>query len=242
MTKRFDFNSQNAHTVRDLCAVLLIILVFGACQSKQESNQQVSDVESNSEAPKTADTMSKGKHILFFGNSLTAGYMLEEEQSFPSLIQKRLDSMGLDYNVINAGLSGETTAAGAARIDWVLQQRVDIFVLELGANDALRGLSVTETETNLRNILEKVRQKNPETALVIAGMLAPPNMGSEYTNVFNGIFSRLAKEFDAGLVPFLLDGVAADPALNLGDGIHPNVEGQKIVMENVWGVLKNYLS
>jgi len=181
------------------------------------------------------------KSILFFGDSLTAGYGLEEEESFPTLIQDRIDSLNMAYEVINAGLSGETSAGGKGRIDWVLNRPIDIFVLELGANDVLRGLDLDETNKNLRDILDVVTDRNPEVRIVIAGMEAPPNMGNDYTSQFRGIFKDLAEEYKAGLIPFLLDGVAGIPSLNLGDAKHPNAEGQKIVRENVWNILKQYL-
>lgn len=184
---------------------------------------------------------SNEKVILFFGNSLTAGYQLQEEESFPSLIQNKIDSVGLDYAVINGGLSGETTAGGLNRIDWILRQDIDIFVLELGPNDMLRGLNLKATEENLRNILVKVKSKFPDIKFVIAGMMAPPNMGEDYANAFKSIYPKLAEEFDAGLIPFLLDGVAGDVDLNLQDRMHPNALGQRIVANNVWAVLEKYL-
>lgn len=181
------------------------------------------------------------KSILFFGDSLTAGYGLDEEESFPSLVQERLDSLGLDYTAINGGLSGETTAGGKGRIDWVLEQPVDIFVLELGANDMLRGLDIKSTRQNLKDILEAVKAKYPAAQLIIAGMLAPPNMGADYESEFKSIFADLASEYKAGLIPFLLAGLETRPDLILADGKHPNAEGQKVVLENVWTVLKGYL-
>lgn len=181
------------------------------------------------------------KTILFFGNSLTAGYGLDTKESFPSLIQDRLDSLALKYTVINAGLSGETTSGGKNRLDWVLKQKVDIFVLELGANDGLRGIPLTETRNNLQTIIDEVRAKNSTTKIVLAGMQIPPNMGQEYTREFRTIFPDLAKENDLQLIPFLLNGVAGNPELNLPDGIHPTAEGQKIVRDNVWVILKELL-
>lgn len=181
------------------------------------------------------------KTILFFGNSLTAGYGLDTKESFPSLIQDRLDSLALKYTVINAGLSGETTSGGKNRLDWVLKQKVDIFVLELGANDGLRGIPLTETRNNLQTIIDEVRAKNSTTKIVLAGMQIPPNMGQEYTREFRTIFPDLAKKNDLQLIPFLLNGVAGNPELNLPDGIHPTAEGQKIVRDNVWVILKEML-
>ncbi|MGF1558949.1 MAG: arylesterase [Flavobacteriaceae bacterium] len=181
------------------------------------------------------------KTILFFGNSLTAGYGLDTEESFPSLIQDRLDSLGLRYKVINAGLSGETTAGGKSRLQWVLNQKVDIFVLELGANDGLRGVPLNETRNNLQAIIDMVWQKNADTKIILAGMMIPPNMGQDYTTEFRTIFPELAEKNKVLLIPFLLDGVAGNPDLNLADGIHPTAGGQKIVRENVWSILKNLL-
>lgn len=177
------------------------------------------------------------KTVLFFGNSLTAGYGLEPDQAFPALIQERIDSLDLPYKVINAGVSGETTAGGKSRIDWLLKQPVDVFVLELGANDGLRGIDPAQTYTNLKAIIEKVRAKNPDVKVVLAGMQIPPSMGQQYAEEFRGVFTRIAEEENVALIPFLLEGVAGIPKLNQADGIHPTVEGQKIVADNVWEVL-----
>lgn len=225
--------------------LLAWVILYPSCKNKQETHTPVEKVESKKDEVTSAthETQIKSdtKTILFFGNSLTAGYGLDEEQSFPSLIQKRIDSLGLHYTVVNAGLSGETSSGGKNRIDWVLKQKVDIFVLELGANDVLRGLDLRETEANLRAILDKVRQTYPETKLVIAGMNAPPNMGNDYTRKFSAIFPKLARDYNAALIPFLLEGVAAKPELNLADGKHPNAEGQKVVRDNVWRVIRPLL-
>ena len=225
------------------CLILcLCIAMLASCTTKQSNNEVVEESAENTSTLETENHSKKEKFILFFGNSLTAGYGLEdEEKAFPALIQKRMDSLNYDYQVINAGLSGETTAGGDGRIDWVLRQPIDIFVLALGANDMLRGFELSATEKNLRSIVDKVKNKYPNTQIIIAGMQAPPNLGEDYTTRFAKIFSDLATTYDAGLVPFLLEGVAANPALNQPDGIHPNAEGAKILMENVWVVLKEYL-
>lgn len=181
------------------------------------------------------------KNILFFGNSLTAGFGLDPELAFPNLIQQKIDEKNTNYTVINAGLSGETSAGGLSRIDWVMSQPIDIFILELGANDGLRGLPLESTRNNLQGILDKVKQKYPNVKIVIAGMMVPPNMGETYSNEFIKIYPELAGKNNAVLIPFLLDGVAGNPDLNLPDGIHPNVEGQQIVAENIWSVLKPIL-
>jgi acyl-CoA thioesterase I len=181
------------------------------------------------------------KTILFFGDSLTAGYGLSPEEAFPALIEKKLTKNGKPSKVVNAGLSGETSAGGLSRIEWVLRQPVDVFILELGANDGLRGLPLEQTQKNLQAIIDKVKAKNPKARIVIAGMMVPPNLGSAYTTKFSTIFPNLAKKNNATLIPFLLQDVAGNEKLNLADGIHPNVEGHKIVADNVYKVISPLL-
>lgn len=181
------------------------------------------------------------KVILFFGDSLTAGYGLTPEQAFPALVEKMCIENGTPCKAVNAGLSGETSAGGLSRIDWILRQPIDVLVLELGANDGLRGLPLDQTEKNLQAIIDKVRAKYPKVRIVIAGMMVPPNMGPEYTASFQKIFPELAKKNNALLIPFLLKDVAGLEKLNLGDGIHPNPEGHKIVAENVYEVISPLL-
>ncbi|NHF57814.1 arylesterase [Flavobacteriaceae bacterium TP-CH-4] len=217
--------------------VLLLCSACGESPNKQAEPQTSPSVETQTETT----TDNADKVILFFGNSLTAGYGLDTEESFPALIQDRLDSLGLEYTAINSGLSGETTTGGLNRLQWVLNQKVDVFVLELGANDGLRGIPLKETRSNLQAIIDRVKEKNPETKIVLAGMQIPPNMGQEYTKEFRTIFPELAEKNGLQLIPFLLDGVAGRPELNLPDGIHPTAEGQKKVMENVWAVLGEIL-
>lgn len=177
------------------------------------------------------------KTILFYGDSLTAGLGLTTEEAFPALIEKKLKQQGKPCKVINAGLSGETSAGGLSRLEWVLRQPVDVFVLELGANDGLRGLPIDQTQKNLQSIIDKVKAKYPKVKIVIAGMMVPPNMGPDYTSKFKKIFPELAKKNNATLIPFLLQDVAGNEKLNQADGIHPNVEGHKIVAENVFKVV-----
>lgn len=181
------------------------------------------------------------KNILFFGDSITAGYGLDTDEAFPALIQEKIDSLGLSHNVINAGLSGETSAGGLRRVDWVLQQPVDIFVLELGGNDGLRGVEPSSTKENLQGIINKVNDKYPDATIILTGMEAPPNMGESYTERFRAIFNELADENDVVFLPFILEGVAGEPDLNLPDGIHPTEEGHKVLAENVWSVLEPVL-
>ncbi|NVJ46063.1 MAG: arylesterase [Cytophagia bacterium] len=179
--------------------------------------------------------------IVFFGDSITAGYGIPIESAFPALIQQKAQDAGMNYQVVNAGLSGETTAGGLNRIDWILKSKPDIFILELGGNDGLRGLSLEESEKNLRAMVEKVRDVNPEVKIILAGMQIPPNLGQDYTEKFKSLFPTLAKELDTELIPFLLEGVGGDPKLNLSDGIHPNPKGHEIVAETVWRYLKPLL-
>lgn len=176
--------------------------------------------------------------ILFFGNSLTAGYGLGSmDEAFPALIAHRIDSLHLPYTVVNAGLSGETTAGGKSRIGWVLRQPVSIFVLELGANDGLRGIPLAGTSANLQAIFDSVKARYPSAKLVLAGMQIPPSMGADYATKFRDLYPILATHNKAALIPFLLQNVGGNPQLNQGDGIHPTAEGHQIVAENVWQVL-----
>ena len=208
------------------------ILLFGitsflsSCGSKQEKKETAATEQA-------ADATTK-KTILFFGNSLTAGYGIDPEESFAGRIQIRLDSLKKEYRVINGGLSGETTAGGLSRLDWFLEEEPYLFVLELGGNDGLRGIPLTETKKNLLAIVDKVQAKYPNTKIILAGMQIPPNMGKEYTEEFKAIYPAVAKEKNIELIPFLLEGVAGNPDLNLPDGIHPTPEGHRIVMETLW--------
>lgn len=177
------------------------------------------------------------KTILFFGDSLTAGYGLSVEEAFPALIEKELNKGATKVKAINAGLSGETTAGGLARIDWVLRQPIDIFVLELGANDGLRGLPLDQTRKNLQGIIDKVKAKYPKVKIVMTGMMVPPNMGTKYSNEFKVIYPELAKKNNATLMPFLLEGVAGDEKLNQADGIHPTAKGHEIVARKLGDVI-----
>lgn len=182
------------------------------------------------------------KTILFFGDSITAGYGLSKEEAFPAEVEKTLSQKGMEVKVVNAGLSGETSAGGLSRIDWILRQPIDVFVLELGANDGLRGLPLDQTKANLQAIIDKVKAKYPDVKIVLAGMMVPPNLGNEYTSEFKSIYPNLAKKNNAALIPFLLQGVAGDEKLNIADGIHPNVEGHKIVAKTVLKTIEPLLN
>lgn len=218
-----------------LYRILLLLatsLVFAHGGCRRSSNTSPSAAEGAAE-----DTSQTRRVILFFGNSLTAAYGLSPEEGFVALIQQKIDSLGLPYVCINAGNSGETTAGGRSRVGWVLQQPADIFVLELGGNDALRGLPIEASRENLQAIIDQVRSKYPTCRIVIAGMLAPPNLGPEYTQTFAQMYRDLASANQATFIPFLLEGVGGEPDLNLPDGIHPNAAGHRIVSKNVWQVL-----
>lgn len=224
--------------------IILTLLLLVACQTQDsESNEDVKNKSSNSaqELEKDNNTNDRKASILFFGNSLTEGYGVEKEEAYPALIQNTLDSLGYAYEVVNAGLSGETTAGGLERVDWVIEQDVDIFVLELGGNDGLRGIPTEETRKNLKAIIDKVRQKHSKVKILLAGMQVPPNMGTNYSQDFRKIFPEVAQDKEVELLPFLLEGVGGEADLNLPDGIHPNPEGHKIVAKNVWKALKPLL-
>ena len=179
--------------------------------------------------------------ILILGNSITAGYGLEPDESFPALVQKKVDAQGWNFKVINAGQSGDTSASGLARLDWLLKNRVDVLVLELGGNDGLRGLPVETTRKNLQAIIDRTKQKYPEAKVIIAGMRVPPNMGRDYGQRFEAIFRDVAKRNRAVLIPFVLEGVGGMRELNLPDGIHPTAKGHEIVAQNVWKALEPVL-
>ena len=224
-------------------AVLFYTLPFLMACSQQNQNPQPSP-SSTTEVPPANNLVSEAtdasegeQHILFFGDSITAGYGIELEQAFPARIQEKITNEARPFRVTNAGLSGETSSGGLNRIDWLLRQPVDIFVLELGGNDGLRGVSLDLTRSNLQSILDRVKESNPEASLVVAGMQIPPNLGPDYTLQFKNLFPELAAENDAVLIPFILESVAGIESLNLPDGIHPTAEGHKLIAETVWNTL-----
>ena len=217
-------------------------LVFMTCgnentSKKAEDKQTVEATESMAE-----EATSTTKTILCFGDSITAGYGLDDiNNAFPSVLQSKIDSLGLNYSVVNSGLSGETTAGGKSRINWILNQDIDIFLLELGANDGLRGVPLSETRSNLQEIINAVKQKNPNTKIILAGMQLPPNMGQDYTSEFRTIFTELATKNKLEFIPFILEDVGGIAKLNQSDGIHPTEEGHFIVANTVWKVLEPLL-
>lgn len=182
--------------------------------------------------------------VVFLGDSLTAGYGLDNPsaQAYPALIQDKIDAAGLDWRAVNAGLSGDTTAGGLRRINWLLRQKIDILVLALGGNDGLRGVAPNATKANLKGIIEAARAKYPEIIIVLAGMQMPANMGAAYQQSFQQVFPEIAHETHCALIPFLLEGMGGDPALNQADLIHPTDEGQRVIAETVWQYLAPLLS
>jgi acyl-CoA thioesterase-1 len=232
-------NSIN-NLIKIATACLLLVLSFTILSCNNNSKNSAAQEQAEKKNP-SVDSSVKKKTILFFGNSLTAGYGVDPSEAYPALIQHKIDSLHLNYKVINAGVSGETTADGNSRIDWILKQPVDIFVLELGGNDGLRGIPLSVTEKNLQSIIDKVKTKYPDVKIILEGIQIPPNMGPAYTSKFKEIYPRLASANNIELLPFLLKGVGGDPKLNQRDGIHPTAEGHKILAENVWEVLKNDL-
>ena len=219
----------------------LLFIFFTSCGNMATKKADAGEKEEKAIENKV-ETKSENKVILFFGNSLTAGMGLDPNEAFPALIQEKIDSLQLPYKVVNAGLSGETTASGKNRLGWVLNADIEVFVLELGANDGLRGISLEETRGNLQEIIDVVQEKNPNTTIILAGMQIPPNMGQDYTSEFKDIFPDLAKKNNVGLIPFLLEDVAGNPELNQPDGIHPTAEGQKIIANNIWPIIAEIIN
>ena len=197
--------------------LVVVFLVSGSAVAEEEAGKQT---------------------ILFLGDSLTSGYGLSVEVAFPAVIQAKIDSLGWNYKVINAGISGETTSAGLSRMDWMLKRRVDVLVIGLGANDGLRGVPIEVTRGNLQGIIDRTRRSYPEVKILLAGMRVPPNLGPEYATEFTAIYPELAEKNKATLVPFLLEGIGGIAELNLPDGIHPTAMGHRIIAENVWEALE----
>ena len=218
---------------------LLLALLAAGCSSDSSQTQSVPTPP----APASVPAAKKGEAaILFFGDSITAGLGVDPDEAYPALIENRVDSLHLPYTVVNAGLSGETSAGGRSRINWVLsRQPVAVFVLELGGNDGLRGLPLTDTRQNLQAIIDTVRQKAPEAKIVLAGMQIPPNMGPAYATEFKTLYGELATKNHLTLIPFLLANVGGIAKLNQRDGIHPTPEGHKLVARTVWRTLQPLL-
>lgn len=186
-------------------------------------------------------TAAETRTLIFFGDSLTAGYGVDPDEAYPALIQKKIDASGRPWRVVNAGLSGETSAGGLRRLDWILKQKVDIFVIELGGNDGLRGIPPATTRANLEAMIKRIQQRYPDVKVVLAGMQMPTNMGPDHTREFAALYPEVAKTANVVLIPFLLEGVGGVANLNLPDGIHPNPQGHLIVADTVWAILRPLL-
>ncbi|MDN3667234.1 arylesterase [Algibacter miyuki] len=213
------------------------------CSCKQDTSKNTTaldETNSKTEVETTENTTSK--KIVFFGDSLTAGYGLEDvDDAYPGIIQDKIDALDLDYSIVNSGVSGETTSGGKNRIDWVLNEKPTIFILELGANDGLRGVPLDQSKDNLQTIIDAVKKRYPDTIIILAGMQIPPNMGQDYTTEFKNMFPELAKKNNLHLIPFLLEDVGGIADLNQSDGIHPTKKGHEILAKNVWDVLQPIL-
>jgi acyl-CoA thioesterase I len=194
------------------------------------------------DTPETTAAANSERTVLFIGTSLTAGYGLTQAQSFPMLVERRIDEAGLPFGVVNAGVSGETSAGALRRVDWLLRQPFDVVVLETGANDMLRGVDPSTTEANIQAIIDRIRARHPDVPIVLAGMLALPNLGDVYGRDFETIYPRLAERNDLDYIPFLLEAVGGERDLNQSDGVHPNVEGHRLIADTVWRVLEPVLA
>ena len=230
-----------AMTLRPSALLPLLALALVACRDGPRAEPGPAAAANASPRPSPAAAADDRPVVLFVGTSLTAGLGLDPSEAYPALIQEKIDEAGLRYRVVNAGVSGETSAGARSRIGWLLRQPVAVLVVETGANDGLRGQEPGATRDNLQAILDEARRQTPPPKLVLAAMEALPNYGQEYRRRFRAIYPELAKASGATLVPFLLEGVAGDPRLNQPDGIHPTAEGQKVVAENVWRVLRPVL-
>jgi acyl-CoA thioesterase-1 len=217
----------------------LVCLAVAACRGA--ARPEPAPTAAARPAPAASTPADDRPVILFVGTSLTAGYGLDPAEAFPALVQQKLDAAGLRYRVVNAGVSGETSAGARRRMRWLLRQPVAVLVLETGANDGLRGQEPEATRGNVQAIFDEARRQRPPPRLVLAAMEALPNYGEEYRRRFRAIYPALAKANGAALVPFLLDGVAGDPSLNQADGIHPTARGHERLAENVWKVLRPLL-
>lgn len=212
----------------------VFVLVAGLVACRQSSREPR---ESSLPPTATADRPS----VVFLGTSLTAGLGLEPDQAYPALVQQKIDSAGLGFRVVNAGVSGETSAGARRRVDWLLREPVAVLVLETGANDGLRGLPPDSLRANIQAVFDRARAVSPSSKLVLVGMRVPSNYGRAYTERFQAVYPDLARENGAALVPFLLDRVGGIAQLNQADGIHPTAEGQRVMAETVWKVLEPVL-
>lgn len=235
-----------------LYRILVVCVLLAAGCSSEEPAKSDSAVETRdatmgetqgdrSHQPDGVDKDASLARVLIIGDSITAGYGLEAEQAFPALLQSRIDSAGYGFEVVNAGLSGETTSGGARRIDWLLRGGADVLVIELGGNDGLRGISPDVTEENLRTIIGTMREENEDATIILGGMRMPMNMGASYREDFESVFPRVAEDTGVIFIPHILEGVGGVPEFNQPDGIHPTAEGQRIIADLVWEYLEPVL-
>jgi len=238
-------SSGSLRSAASTCVLLGVLTAAFGCGSgnngeEAKNNMTVTKGTKDSTTTRTAQVSTTGGNpvVLFFGTSLTAGLGLEPDQAFPALIEKKAAAEGMPITAVNAGLSGETTAGAARRIDWVLRTPADLVVIEGGANDALRGLSPDAARSNLERVIATIKEKQPTAKIVLLQMEAPPNYGVPYTRSFHAIYPDIAKKESIPLAPFFLDGVAGIPRYNQADGVHPNVAGERLVADNVWKALK----
>lgn len=238
----FHFLNFKSRFYLSLTVAFLALVSLGCQQSAKPAEPKASSGRMSTPAPTTISTSEEGlPTIVAFGDSLTAGFGLSSDQAYTSLLQRKLDENGYRYRVINAGVSGDTSAGGARRIDWALQSgNVKLLVLELGGNDGLRGLPVAEMKKNLEQVIQRAQAAG--VTVILAGMEAPPNFGADYTKEFRQAFRDLAKQYKTPFIPFVLEGIGGDPTLNQPDGIHPNAEGEKLMTETVWRTLQPLLT
>ena len=228
-----------------VCTLLIGLAVVSACRGGEDRDTRASAAASPaatsgapSPSPAPAPRAAKPR-VVILGDSLTAGLGLPETQAYPALLQQKMDAAGYPFEVVNAGVSGDTTAGGLRRLEWSLEGDVRVLVLALGANDGLRGLPVSQMEQNLERVITAARARR--ITVILAGMEAPPNYGAEYTSGFRSVYTKLARKHDLVLIPFLLDRVAGISSLNQGDGIHPNAQGAAIMADTVWSALRPVL-
>jgi acyl-CoA thioesterase-1 len=238
--QQFEFKLHRLAWGLAFCLLVLLAALSVACQQAarpQAGATSETPAASANALPPTSDA--KRPLIVAFGDSLTAGFGLPEPQSFTTLLQQRLDEKGYAYRVVNAGMSGDTSAGGLRRLAWSLEGDVKFLILELGGNDGLRGLPVEELKKNLAQMIEKAQRRGVK--VILAGMEAPPNLGADYASRFRQVYRDLAKQYKTPLIPFILENVGGNPALNQADGIHPNAAGEQIMTDNVWRVLEPLL-
>jgi acyl-CoA thioesterase-1 len=226
--------------IRPWWALVLPFLIFGCGDA--ESNRPPSGSAAGGKADAESSSDASRRIVMFLGTSLTDGYGLEREDAYPALVQEKIDSAGLPWEVVNAGLSGEKSAGALQRVrTWLIKQPFDVLVIETGANDMLTGADLDTMRANIQGIIDTVRAARPEARIVLAGMLAAPNLGAGYVRQFNATYPELARENQLTFIPFILEGVAAQPDLNLADGIHPNEQGHQRVAATVWQTLEPIL-